>query len=128
MKEVSEVRYDYIDEEDNLLHIDVWFTDDDNEEGKTVAVIDNDTDKVIYFDNLYRTNEKVQAVIKEILSERDGSYECNLIQCENPEDNNFQDYYFDDGRPVPHGTDVGVEITIKHDTKFYLLDGINLPG
>ena len=65
MREIKELRFDYIDDE-NLQHIDCWFTGNDNEEGKTVAVVDLDTNKTIYFDNYYRMNGKVQYVIKEI--------------------------------------------------------------
>jgi hypothetical protein len=67
MKNIAEIRTDYIDDQ-NLQHIDCWFTDDDNEEGKTVAVVDLDTKKIIFFDNGYRLNEKVKEAINEILN------------------------------------------------------------
>jgi len=67
MKNIAEIRADYIDDQ-NLLHIDCWFTDDDNEEGKTVAIVDLDTKKIIFFDNRYRLNEKVMRLLTEILN------------------------------------------------------------
>lgn len=67
MKNIAEIRTDYIDDQ-NLQYIDCWFTDDDNEEGKTVAVVDLDTKKIIFFDNGYRLNEKVKEAINEILN------------------------------------------------------------
>lgn len=66
MKKISEVRIDYIDDE-NLQHIDCWFTDDDNEEGKTVGVVDLDTNKVIFFDNAYRNDKLVKEIINQIV-------------------------------------------------------------
>ena len=67
MKEIREIRTDHIDDE-NVQHIDVWFDDDDNSEGKTVAVICLDTLKVFYFDNDYRVNVRVKEAIQEILT------------------------------------------------------------
>ena len=55
------------------------------------------------------------------------SYEsgrCYLIQAEDCDD--FQEYYYDDGTRVPHGTDVGVEVIVNSEIKFFILDGINL--
>jgi len=66
LKKISEIRTDHIDDQ-NLQHIDVWLTDDNDEEGKTIAVVDLDTKKVIFFDNGYRMNEEVKIAIKEIV-------------------------------------------------------------
>ena len=66
-KLISEIRTDYIDD-DNLQHIDCWFTDNDNEEGKTIAVVDLDTNKVIFFDNRYRLNQEIKIAINEVLN------------------------------------------------------------
>ena len=63
--EPTEIRTDYIDDQ-NLQHIDCWFTDDNSEEGRTVAVLDLDTQKVIFFDNRFRASKKIQKVISEI--------------------------------------------------------------
>ena len=65
---IAEIRTDYIDEQ-NLQYIDVWETDNDNEEGKTVAVVDLDTSKVIFFDNGYRLNKRIKEAINNILSD-----------------------------------------------------------
>jgi len=73
IKTITELRTDYIDD-DNLQHIDCWFSENDDEEGKTVAVVDLDTKKVIFFDNRYRADEKVKKAIAGILSRRRGRY------------------------------------------------------
>ena len=65
--EPTEIRIGYIDDQ-NLQHIDCYFTDSDTEEGRTAAVVDLDTKKVIFFDNIFRASDKVQNVIKKILS------------------------------------------------------------
>lgn len=67
MEIIKEVRIDFVDD-DNLQHVDCWFTEDDNEEGRTVAVVDLDSDKVIFFDNRFRADEKVKEAIQEILN------------------------------------------------------------
>lgn len=70
MKEIKELRTDFIDD-NNLQHVDAWFDNDENSEGKTIAVVCRDTKKVIYFDNYYRAVSKVGAVILEILADID---------------------------------------------------------
>ena len=64
---IADIRTDYVDDQ-NLQHIDCWFTEDDNEQGKTVAVVDLDTKKIIFFDNGYRLNEKVKEAINYVLN------------------------------------------------------------
>lgn len=63
-KQIAEVKNDYTDE-DNYTHIDVFFTDDEMEEGTTVAVVCQDTGKTVFFDQMFRTAPEVQAAIKE---------------------------------------------------------------
>jgi hypothetical protein len=63
-----EVRTDYIDEQ-NYTHIDYWETEDDNESGRTVAIVCRDTKKVYYIDNVLRNNYLVNIAISEVLSE-----------------------------------------------------------
>ena len=65
---VSEVRSNFIDD-NNYLHIDVYHSSNDNEEGSTVAIICLDTNKVFYLDNTYRFTDVVSEVINEITSE-----------------------------------------------------------
>jgi hypothetical protein len=62
---ISEIRTDHIDD-DNLQHIDCYFSEDDNAEGTTVAVVDLDTGKVIFFDNRYRGNPRVKEAISKV--------------------------------------------------------------
>lgn len=49
--ELLKTHYTYISAdyvEDNLIHIDAWLTNDDNEEGVTVATLNKDTLAVTY--------------------------------------------------------------------------------
>lgn len=61
----SEVRCDYIDESDGFWRVDAWKTDDDNEEGKVIALIDSLTARVVYVDNVARMDPLVDEVIAE---------------------------------------------------------------
>jgi hypothetical protein len=64
MNPIEEVRNDFTDG-DNYTHIDVYHLN--KEEGKTVAIVCNDTSKVFYIDNLYRNVPEVHEAINEIL-------------------------------------------------------------
>lgn len=46
-KHYAYISGDYV--EGNLTHIDAWLTDDDNEEGTTIATLNNDTLTATYF-------------------------------------------------------------------------------
>jgi len=63
--EIEEIRTDFVDDQ-NLKYIDCFFKG--TEEGKTIAVVDLDTNKVIFFDNFFRLNSRV---LKEIDNIRD---------------------------------------------------------
>ena len=58
----TEVRCDHLNDE-NFWEVDAWETDNDNEEGKTVAYIDNLTKRVIYVDNDARFDPLVAETI-----------------------------------------------------------------
>ena len=62
-----EVRNDYTDD-DNYTHIDVWDTENDDE-GRTVAIVCRDTKKVFFIDNGLRLNESVKESIAEVLAD-----------------------------------------------------------
>jgi hypothetical protein len=47
----------------------VWFDNDDNSEGKTVAMVCLNTLKVYYYKNDYRINARIKATIDNILAE-----------------------------------------------------------
>lgn len=66
-KKLLEARYDYTDEQ-NYAHIDGWFTDDDYEEGRTIAIVCRDTKKVYFIDNTLRGDEKLLDAISKVLS------------------------------------------------------------
>mgnify|MGYP006441036297 CR=1 FL=1 len=63
-----EFRNDYTDEQ-NYTHIDRWETDDENEEGRTVAIVCRDTKKVFYIDNAYILDSLCNEYINEVLNE-----------------------------------------------------------
>lgn len=67
-KHPIEVRNDYTDDQ-NFTHIDVWFTDNDNEEGMTTAIVCRDTKKVYFVDNMLRNDVKVLEAISEVLQQ-----------------------------------------------------------
>jgi hypothetical protein len=64
-KSLSEVRSDYTDDQ-NYIHIDVWFTDEDGE-GQTAAIVCADTKKVFFIDNTLRNNSAILEEISEVL-------------------------------------------------------------
>lgn len=70
-----EVRNDYTDD-DNYTHIDVFFTEDDGEQGITGAIVCRDTKKVYFLDNRLRGNKLVLEAIMEVQEE--------LVQEETP--------------------------------------------
>jgi hypothetical protein len=53
-------------------------------------------------------------------------YECVIIEAERG--NDFQDYMYEDGTPVPFGKQIGVEITQDGETELFLLEGIFFKG
>ena len=65
-KSVKEVRSDYTDDQ-NFIHIDVWFTENDAEEGRTVAIVCEDTKKIFFIDNTLRMDSLVLNEISEVL-------------------------------------------------------------
>lgn len=71
-KVYAEVRCDYFNEEENCWYVDAWKTDDDNEEGRTLAAINGTTGDVFYIDksvwDLKEVREVVDEKRKEILS------------------------------------------------------------
>jgi hypothetical protein len=66
IKTPTEVRSGYVDDQ-NFTHIDVWFTEDDNEEGFTAAIVCNDTAKVYFCDNRLRNDPKILEEISNVL-------------------------------------------------------------
>lgn len=74
MKKVSEVRNTHIDEDEGLVYIDVYTSNDDDEEGFVVAVVCVDTHKVIWFKNDYRNHPLVLESINEAKQELKKDY------------------------------------------------------
>jgi len=66
MREISEISTEHIDETENTQTVDVYFTDDDSEEGSVACVVCLDTGKAFYRDYIYSTYEIVTDAIKEI--------------------------------------------------------------
>jgi len=56
-------------------------------------------------------------------------YTCNLIQAGAWDEDDYQEYYYEDGNRVPEDDDIGVEIQlIGEEPKLFLLDGVYFPG
>jgi hypothetical protein len=68
LPKVAEVRNEYTND-DGYVHIDVWETDNDDEPGKTVAIVCTDTHKVYYIDKLYEMVDEVKQAVQEVLDE-----------------------------------------------------------
>ena len=64
----GEIRADYYDEKEKKYHIDAWETEDDNEEGKVIAKVDN-KGLVEYLDERAENDPYVQEVVAEALEE-----------------------------------------------------------
>jgi predicted transcriptional regulator len=67
----SEVRCDYFEEDTNLYYIDAWRGEDDNEEGKTIATVDEDG-VVCWKDNYsigYEMNKELHSNLWEAIEE-----------------------------------------------------------
>ena len=58
----SEIRTDYTEEETGLTHVDAWINPDDDEDGKTIAVIDC-FGKVTYKDERAKSDKYAQEEI-----------------------------------------------------------------
>jgi hypothetical protein len=67
MKRISELRSDFTDE--NLIHIDAWFTGDDDEQGVTLATVNELTKEVIILDERYTNDEILIEQINYTLSQ-----------------------------------------------------------
>jgi|GEM_PF-1138733 len=59
----GEIRSDFR-EDDIILYIDAWLTDDDNEEGKVIAKVNTKTKEVEYLDDRARTDSYAQKIIQ----------------------------------------------------------------
>ena len=64
----AEIKSDYVDEETDETYIDAWVSPDDEEDGATIAVIDNKTGKVTYRDERAEFDVNAQEVINEVLN------------------------------------------------------------
>lgn len=64
----AEIRSDFIDERENKVYIDAWFTMDDSEEGEIIAKIDLDTKEVEYLDDSAMTDAYAQEVIQSVIA------------------------------------------------------------
>lgn len=66
--EVAEVRIDFYDDVRKHWCVDVWYTDDDNEEGEVVATI-NDNGNVEWRNKELKDNPRINEEIENFLSE-----------------------------------------------------------
>ena len=71
----SELRSDF--EDDDIIYIDAWLSEDDMEDGKTIAKVNVLTGEVDYLDNRAKKNKEAQELIKEAIN----SKVIGKIQC-----------------------------------------------
>jgi len=64
-----QINNEYHDESTNRVLIDAWETEDDNEQGKVIAEIDQTTGEVFYNDDRAKTDELAQEKIIEIVND-----------------------------------------------------------
>ena len=65
----TEVRCDYLDEQDNYWMVDAWDSDDENAEGRVIAVIHNPDGDIYYCEVEARLSPMAQEVIKAKIDE-----------------------------------------------------------
>ena len=72
----AEIKTDYIDESDGFWRVDAWRTNDDNEEGKVIAYIEDGTDTpvVLYCDPEARADTYAQEIIADKIKEIQAEY------------------------------------------------------
>lgn len=69
-----EIRSDYFDEEERCICIDAWETDDDNEEGRTIAKIyEDDNLSIVYIDEDAITDSMAQNIIDDAIHRLESS-------------------------------------------------------
>jgi hypothetical protein len=61
----GEIRNDFIDD-DGIVHIDGFLTDDDNEEGRVIAKVNSLTGTIEYLDERAETDNYAQEMIKDV--------------------------------------------------------------
>lgn len=76
MSKYAEIRSNYVDEDEGMVFIDAWYTDDDNEEGEVIAKVSIKTKKVEYLDKSAKSDDYAQEVINEVIEDIDkGEYD-----------------------------------------------------
>ena len=65
----SEIRCDFLDEEDRFWRVDAWRSPDDDAEGEVIAYIDDITGRVLYTEPLARVDTYAQEIIKEKIAD-----------------------------------------------------------
>lgn len=68
MSKWKEIKNSFIDEDENVVCIDAWKTNDENEEGKVIAKVDITTKEVTYLDESAKTDRYAQEVIKDAIA------------------------------------------------------------
>jgi len=86
---MSEYCTGYIDEDEGLLYVDYWETEDNNEKSKVIAKIDIHNLDVLYEDETHKNNPITQSIINKTKEElktmefevmTDICYDCGRIQ------------------------------------------------
>lgn len=64
MYPIKEIVFDHIDDQ-GFIHFDAYFTDDENEQGVTLAIMHQDNQAVYYLDPRYSQDTKLVQAIEE---------------------------------------------------------------
>lgn len=69
MEHYSEIRTDYIEEDDDrtYCYVDAWLSDSDDEDGHSIAKVDLDTGIPIWFDFSEISNPQIILAIADII-------------------------------------------------------------
>ena len=61
----AEIRCNYMDDTDRFWRVDAWKTENESEEGKVIAYIDDIRGRVLYIDPLAGVDETVKELVEE---------------------------------------------------------------
>ncbi len=70
------IKNDFFDDENEVIHIDAWETEDGDEEGKVIAKIHYGTQDVEYIDLRAISDEHAQQVIKQTIARMSEQTQC----------------------------------------------------
>ncbi|MFK5893575.1 MAG: hypothetical protein QM504_10175 [Pseudomonadota bacterium] len=104
--DIKEIKADYIDSNNNV-HIDVYFDEDTNSEGHTVAILSLTTFQMIYFDKSFKGCTKVCSFLKKHMKDFKNANIWDFVE------SNFPNY--DQSDEIAKSNDLQKLLDDKHD-------------